>query len=103
MFEALRAAGIGVNVHYIPVHLQPFWRARGFGPGDFPEAERYYAGALSLPLHARLSDWGRRWYRDSLTAHDLADPALLDETRGTLDELTQILNLGGGFYPFQRT
>lgn len=56
VFEALRAAGIGVNVHYIPVHLQPFWRARGFGPGDFPEAERYYAGALSLPLHARLSD-----------------------------------------------
>ncbi|MRA81805.1 hypothetical protein GH819_29020, partial [Bacillus thuringiensis] len=35
-------------------------------------------------------------------AHDLADPALLDEARGALDALTQILNLGGGFYPFQR-
>lgn len=58
---------------------------------------------LTEALHARLSDWGRRWYRDSLTARDLADPALLDETRGALDELTQILNLGGGFYPFQRT
>ncbi len=57
---------------------------------------------LNDALHARLSDWGRRWYRDSLTARDLADPALLDETRGALDELTQILNLGGGFYPFQR-
>lgn len=57
---------------------------------------------LTDALHARLSDWGRRWYRDSLTAHDLADPALLDETRGALDELTQVLNLGGGFYPFQR-
>ncbi|GAA0770923.1 N-succinylarginine dihydrolase [Brevundimonas olei] len=57
---------------------------------------------LTDALHARLSDWGRRWYRDSLTARDLADPALLDETRGALDELTQILNLGGGFYPFQR-
>ncbi|WP_433947223.1 N-succinylarginine dihydrolase [Brevundimonas diminuta] len=57
---------------------------------------------LTDALHARLSDWGRRWYRDSLTAYDLADPALLDETRGALDELTQILNLGGGFYPFQR-
>ncbi len=58
---------------------------------------------LTDTLHARLSDWGRRWYRDSLTARDLADPALLDETRGALDELTQILDLGGGFYPFQRT
>lgn len=57
---------------------------------------------LTDALHARLSDWGRRWYRDSLTARDLADHALLDETRGALDELTQILNLGGGFYPFQR-
>ncbi|MFY0398541.1 MULTISPECIES: N-succinylarginine dihydrolase [Brevundimonas] len=58
---------------------------------------------LTDALHARLSDWSRRWYRDSLTARDLADPALLDETRGALDELTQILDLGGGFYPFQRT
>lgn len=57
---------------------------------------------LTDALHARLSDWGRRWYRDSLTARDLADPSLLDETRGALDELTQILNLGGDFYPFQR-
>ncbi|WP_427791977.1 N-succinylarginine dihydrolase [Brevundimonas diminuta] len=57
---------------------------------------------LTDALHARLSDWGRRWYRDSLTARDLADPALLDETRGALNELTQILNLGDGFYPFQR-
>lgn len=57
---------------------------------------------LTDALHARLSDWGRRWYRDSLTASDLADSTLLDETRGALDELTQILNLGAGFYPFQR-
>lgn len=53
-------------------------------------------------LHARLTIWGATWYRDSLTARDLADPALLDESRGALDELTSILNLGGGFYPFQR-
>lgn len=53
---ALRQAGIGVNVHYIPIHLQPFWRARGFAPGQFPVAERHYAGALSLPLYPRLSD-----------------------------------------------
>jgi dTDP-4-amino-4,6-dideoxygalactose transaminase len=56
VFEALRADGIGVNVHYIPVHLQPWWRAQGFGPGDFPAAEEYYAGAISLPLYAGLSD-----------------------------------------------
>lgn len=56
VYEGLRAAGIGANVHYIPVHLQPYYRALGFKPGDFPAAERYYRGALTLPLHARLSD-----------------------------------------------
>lgn len=53
-------------------------------------------------LHARLSDWAAAWYRESLTPRDLADPALLDESRGALDELTNILALGGDFYPFQR-
>ena len=53
-------------------------------------------------LHTRLGDWGRKHYRDRLTAADLADPALLDECRGALDELTSILGLGSGFYPFQR-
>lgn len=57
---------------------------------------------LTAALHARLSDWGRRRYRDELRPFDLADPALLDESRAALDELTDILNLGGGFYPFQR-
>ena len=54
-FRAMRAAGIGVNVHYIPVHLQPFYRARGFRRGDYPIAERYYDRALTLPLHPRLT------------------------------------------------
>ena len=53
-------------------------------------------------LHTRLGDWGRKHYRDRLTAADLADPALLDETRSALDELTGVLGLGAGFYPFQR-
>ena len=53
-------------------------------------------------LHDRLSIWGEAHYRDSLTPADLADPSLLDESRIALDELTGILNLGGGFYPFQR-
>lgn len=53
-------------------------------------------------LHARLSAWATRWYRETLTAQDLADPDLLDETRGALDELTGIMALGADFYPFQR-
>lgn len=57
---------------------------------------------LTDGLHGALSVWAVRWYRDSLTARDLADPVLLDETRGALDELTSILGLGSGFYPFQR-
>jgi dTDP-4-amino-4,6-dideoxygalactose transaminase len=56
VFEALRAAGIGVNLHYIPVHLQPYYRDMGFGPGDFPAAEDYYARAISIPLHAGMTE-----------------------------------------------
>jgi dTDP-4-amino-4,6-dideoxygalactose transaminase len=56
VFEGLRAAGIGVNLHYIPVHLQPYYRDLGFAEGDFPQAERYYAEAISLPLYPLLSD-----------------------------------------------
>jgi UDP-4-amino-4,6-dideoxy-N-acetyl-beta-L-altrosamine transaminase len=56
VFEALRAAGIGVNLHYIPVHTQPYYRARGFGDGDFPAAEAYYARAISIPLYATMTD-----------------------------------------------
>jgi UDP-4-amino-4,6-dideoxy-N-acetyl-beta-L-altrosamine transaminase len=54
-FTALREREIGVNLHYIPVHLQPFYRDLGFGPGDFPAAERYYAEAISLPIYPDLS------------------------------------------------
>lgn len=56
VFAGMRAAGIGVNLHYIPVHLQPYYQALGFQRGDFPEAERYYAQAMSLPLYADLSE-----------------------------------------------
>jgi UDP-4-amino-4,6-dideoxy-N-acetyl-beta-L-altrosamine transaminase len=55
IFDALREAGIGVNVHYIPVHLQPYYRTCGFAEGAFPVAERYYRRALTLPLHAQMS------------------------------------------------
>jgi UDP-4-amino-4,6-dideoxy-N-acetyl-beta-L-altrosamine transaminase len=56
IFEGLRAAGIGVNVHYIPVHLQPYYRDLGFAAGDFPQAEAYYAQAISLPLFPAMTD-----------------------------------------------
>ncbi len=56
VYDALRAAGIGVNVHYIPVHLQPYYRRLGFKRGDFPNAEAYYERALTLPLYPRMSD-----------------------------------------------
>ena len=56
IFADLRDAGIGVNVHYIPVHLQPFYAARGFGRGDFPNSESYYDHAISIPLYADLRE-----------------------------------------------
>ena len=56
VFERLREAGIGVNLHYIPVHTHPYYRRLGFKPGDFPEAERYYAEAVSLPLFPDLTE-----------------------------------------------
>lgn len=55
VFEALRNASIGVNVHYIPIHTQPYYRKLGFKPGDFPAAEQYYAQAISLPLFPALT------------------------------------------------
>jgi dTDP-4-amino-4,6-dideoxygalactose transaminase len=56
IFEGLRARGIGVNLHYIPIHLQPYYRSLGFEPGHCPEAERYYAEAISLPLFPTMTD-----------------------------------------------
>ena len=56
VFEALRGLGIGINVHYIPVHVQPHYSAMGFKSGDYPEAERYYEQAISLPLFAKMTN-----------------------------------------------
>ncbi|BCG63025.1 MAG: hypothetical protein methR_P0712 [Methyloprofundus sp.] len=56
VFTELREMGVGVNVHYIPVHLQPYYQNLGFKPGDFPEAEGYYQEAISLPLFFELTD-----------------------------------------------
>ncbi len=56
VFEAMRAEGIGVQLHYSPVHLQPYYRRLGFGEGDFPHAEAYAHNALSLPLYPGLQE-----------------------------------------------
>lgn len=56
LYDELRKAQIFSQVHYIPVHLQPWYRRLGFKAGDYPVAERYYGGALSLPLYYSLSD-----------------------------------------------
>jgi UDP-4-amino-4,6-dideoxy-N-acetyl-beta-L-altrosamine transaminase len=56
VFEALRAKDIMVNLHYIPVHTQPYYQQMGFKPGDYPEAEQYYREAISIPMHPTLSD-----------------------------------------------
>ena len=55
VFEELRQAGIGVNLHYIPVHTQPYYQNIGFKWGDFPKSETYYAEAISIPLYYGLS------------------------------------------------
>lgn len=56
IFEFLRDQGVGVNVHYIPVHLQPYYERFGFSRGDFPQAEQYYAEAISLPMFQTMSE-----------------------------------------------
>ena len=54
IYNSLREKGIGVNVHYIPVHLQPFYRNLGFKQGDYPNSESYYDGALTIPMYTKL-------------------------------------------------
>ena len=54
-FESMRKNEIGVNLHYIPVHLQPYYRDMGFEDGNFPESEKYYAEAISLPLFSSMT------------------------------------------------
>ena len=56
VFDKLRELGIGVNLHYIPVHLQPYYLNLGFSLGQFPEAEAHGCTAITLPLFAQLSE-----------------------------------------------
>ena len=66
VFERLRTAGIGVQLHYSPVHLQPYYRALGFAEGQFPEAEAYASNAISLPLYPGLQAADQEHIAESL-------------------------------------
>jgi UDP-4-amino-4,6-dideoxy-N-acetyl-beta-L-altrosamine transaminase len=67
VLEELRARGIGVNLHYLPVHLQPYYRALGFAPGQFPESERYASEAITLPLYPALRAEDQQWVIECLS------------------------------------
>jgi len=54
-FELMRKNGVGVNLHYMPVHLHPYYREMGFENGNYPESEKYYAEAISLPLFSSMT------------------------------------------------
>lgn len=56
VFNALHAAGVLVNLHYIPVHMQPYYQKMGFESGQFPEAEQYYKEAISIPLFSAMTE-----------------------------------------------
>lgn len=55
MVSQLRNEGIFAHLHYIPIHMQPYYTELGFSEGDFPEAERYYQQALTLPIFPDLT------------------------------------------------
>ena len=67
VFKALRARGIGVNVHYIPIHFHPYYKALGFTKGMFPNAETYYKNAITLPLFPTMTDEEQREVVTQLT------------------------------------
>ena len=56
VFQELRQAGIGVNLHYIPVHTQPYYQQLGFNWGDFPISEYYYSTAISIPMYSAMTE-----------------------------------------------
>lgn len=56
VFKRLRESGILVNVHYIPIHTQPYYQNLGFKNGDFPNSEAYYDKAISLPIFPSLTE-----------------------------------------------
>jgi dTDP-4-amino-4,6-dideoxygalactose transaminase len=67
MFEKLRAAGILVNLHYIPVYHHPYYEKSGkYNRADFPNAEAYYAEAISIPMHTMLTNDEQQFVIDQI-------------------------------------
>ena len=66
IIESMRAADIGVNLHYIPVYRQPYYEGLGFKPGCCPAAEQYYAEAISLPMYPGLTEAQQEQVVDAL-------------------------------------
>lgn len=66
VFNELREAGIGVNLHYIPIYLQPYYKEMGFKKGIFPNADEYYSRAISIPLFPELSTSQKNMVFDAL-------------------------------------
>ena len=66
VFASLRGAGIGVNVHYLPIYWHPYYQQLGFRRGLCPAAEAYYEAALSLPMHAALDTAQQQHVVDAL-------------------------------------
>ncbi len=66
VFEELHHRGVCVNLHYIPIHTQPYYLGLGFKKGDFPNSERYYQEAMSLPMYYSLSNEEQEWVVDQL-------------------------------------
>lgn len=56
IFSDLRKSGLGVNLHYIPIHMQPYYKNLGFNKGDFPKAEEYYNKSISIPLFHSMTN-----------------------------------------------
>jgi dTDP-4-amino-4,6-dideoxygalactose transaminase len=67
VFTELHAAGIGVNLHYIPVYRQPYYEQLGFKAGHCPESEKYYAEVLSLPMYPMLTNKKLSYVTSSLS------------------------------------
>lgn len=72
IFNQLRAAGVGVQLHYEPVHLQPYYRRQGFQEGDYPEAEEYSRTSISIPIYPGLSLEEQEFVADTLKSLDNA-------------------------------
>ena len=67
VFEGLRKRGIGVNVHYAPVHLHPYYRELGFTEGQYTEAESFATSAITIPLYSQLTEEQQNYVIESLT------------------------------------